>query len=79
MDTLALFGLSVAMSFVASGLVTKLYDFLFAFYQGLLGAGLDPRTLRATFFIPTVVVPPLFIAHALIFWLLIRRPRHRAG
>lgn len=47
-------------------------DLLFAFYQGLFGAGLDPRTLGAAFFIPTLVVPPLLVTHGLIFWLLVR-------
>ena len=47
-------------------------DLLFAFYQGVFGTGLDPRTLGAAFFIPTVVVPALLITHALIFWLLVR-------
>src|SRR5262249_38342542 len=46
-------------------------DFILAFYQGLFGARIDPGMLGAAFFIPTVVVPPLFIAHALIFWLLV--------
>ncbi len=47
-------------------------DLLFAFYQGLFGIQLDPRMLGAAFFIPTAVVPPLIITHALIFWLLVR-------
>jgi hypothetical protein len=47
-------------------------DLLFAFYQGLFGVQLDARMLGAAFFIPTAVVPPLLITHALIFWLLVR-------
>jgi hypothetical protein len=47
-------------------------DLLFAFYQGLFGARLDPGLLGAAFFIPTAVVPPLLITHVLIFWLLVR-------
>jgi hypothetical protein len=47
-------------------------DLLFAFYQGVFGVRLDPRTLGAAFFIPTVVVPALLITHALIFRLLAR-------
>lgn len=47
-------------------------DLLFAFYQGLFGAGLDPRMLGAAFFIPTAVVPPLLIVHVLIFRILVR-------
>jgi hypothetical protein len=51
-------------------------DFLLAFYQGLVGVQIDPRMLGAAFFIPTALVPPLFITHGLIFWLLVR-PRQR--
>ncbi len=47
-------------------------DLLFAFYQGAFTAQLDPRTLGAAFYIPTVVVPPALVTHGLIFWLLVR-------
>ena len=47
-------------------------DFLYAFYLGQFGVQIDPGALGAAFFIPTVVVPPLFITHLLIFWLLLR-------
>jgi hypothetical protein len=47
-------------------------DILFAFYQGLFGARLEAGMLGAAFFITTAVVPPLFILHGLIFWLLVR-------
>ena len=47
-------------------------DFLYAFYQGQFGVQIAPGALGAAFFLPTVVVPPLFITHALIFWLLLR-------
>ena len=47
-------------------------DLLYAFYQGQFGVQIDPRALGAAFFIPTLVVPPLFITHCLIFWLLLR-------
>ena len=47
-------------------------DLLYAFYQGQFGVQIDPGALGAAFFIPTVVVPPLFITHLLIFWLLLR-------
>jgi hypothetical protein len=50
-------------------------DFLFAFYQGLVGVRFNVGLLGAAFFIPTVAVPPLFITHGLIFWLLLARPR----
>jgi hypothetical protein len=48
-------------------------DLLFAFYQGLFGVQLDARTLGAAFFIPTAIVPPLLITHALVFRLLVRK------
>jgi hypothetical protein len=31
-------------------------DLLYAFYQGLIGVGIDPATLRAAFYIPTELV-----------------------
>jgi hypothetical protein len=48
-------------------------DLLNAFYQGLIGVGIDARDLGAAFYIPTAIVPPLLITHGLIFWLLLRR------
>ena len=47
-------------------------DLLYAFYQGQFGVQIDPRALGAAFFLPTVVVPPLFITHLLIFLFLLR-------
>jgi hypothetical protein len=47
-------------------------DFLAAFYRAPL-AGLQPGMLGASFFIVTVLVPPLLASHFLIFRLLIRR------
>ena len=46
-------------------------DLLFAIVQGLR-VQLDPGALGAAFFIPTAVVPPLLVTHALIFRLLVR-------
>jgi hypothetical protein len=47
-------------------------DLLNAFYQGMIAtpdrAGLG--ALGAAFYIPTLIVPPLFVTHGLIFWLL---------
>ena len=74
------FAISVLMSFVAFGVVTKLY--LWPWLQtrrrneALLAlvvphVPLDARTLGAAFFIPTAIVPPLLIAHALVFRLLV--------
>ncbi len=47
-------------------------DLLFAFYQGLIGVGIEPGQLGAAFFIPTVPVPLLLITHGLVFWMLVR-------
>jgi len=46
-------------------------DLLLAAYQGL-HVQIDPGALGAAFFIPTAIVPPLLVTHALIFWLLVR-------
>lgn len=48
-------------------------DLLDALYQGQIGARIGPGSLGAAFFIPTVIVPPLLVTHALIFRLLLRR------
>jgi hypothetical protein len=47
-------------------------DLLYAFYQGLFGVGLNTGQLRATYVIPTLIVPLLFITHGLVFRLLLR-------
>ena len=47
-------------------------DLLHAIYEGQIGVGIDPGSLGAAFFIPTVVVPPLLVLLGLIFWLLMR-------
>ena len=52
-------------------------DLLYAFYQGQIGAGIDPAALGAAFYIPTLVVPPLLVTHAMIFWLLLRARAQR--
>ncbi len=44
-------------------------DLLFAFYQGQR-TELEPGALGAAFYIPTAIVPPLLVTHALIFLLL---------
>ena len=49
-------------------------DLLNAFFQGVIGLP-NPGALGATFFIPTLIVPPLLVTHGLMFWLLLR-PRH---
>jgi hypothetical protein len=47
-------------------------DLLFAYYQGIVGAPQPPGSLGAAFFIPTLIVPPLLVTHALIFRQLLR-------
>ena len=47
-------------------------DLLHAIYEGQIGVGIDPGSLGAAFYIPTVVVPALLVLHGLIFWLLLR-------
>jgi hypothetical protein len=47
-------------------------DLLFAFYQGLVGVGIQPSSLGAGYFIPTVLVPLLLCTHAMLFVLLLR-------
>jgi len=53
-------------------------DFLFAFYQGFVGAQLDPRMFGAAFYIPTDMVSPYLITHVMIFRLLVRARTLRA-
>lgn len=46
-------------------------DLLFALFKGAR-VNLDPGSLGAGFYIPTAIVPPLLVSHALIFGLLLR-------
>ena len=46
-------------------------DLVNAFYQGLL----NDVQLGAAYYIPTFAVPALFVTHAMIFTMLIRRTR----
>ena len=46
-------------------------DFLAAVAQGLRYT--QPAEMRATYFIPIFVVPPLFVSHLLIFWVLVAK------
>ena len=48
-------------------------DLVYAFYQGLIGVGIEPSQLGAAYFIPTVLVPLLLITHGLMFRLLLQR------
>jgi len=47
-------------------------DLLFAFYQGTIGVGIEPPSLGAAWFIPTVAVPFLLWTHVLVFASLLR-------
>ena len=47
-------------------------DLSFAFYQGVIGVGIDPASLGAAWFIPTVCVPLLLWSHVLTFAMLLR-------
>ncbi len=47
-------------------------DLLYAFYNGLVGVELQPGSLGAAFFIPTAIVPLLFLTHVMIFRLLLQ-------
>ena len=49
-------------------------DLLFAIYQGPR-LQIEAGDFGAAFFIPTAIVPPLLVTHALIFKLLLRRER----
>ena len=50
-------------------------DLLFAFYQGTTGVGIEPASLGAAWFIPTVAVPLLLWTHVLVFARLLRTSR----
>jgi hypothetical protein len=52
-------------------------DLLFAFYQGTIGVRINPGSLGAAYFIPTVAVPAALVTHGLIFWLLLRGRREQ--
>jgi hypothetical protein len=74
MATLALYGgRSWAIPVVWVFNVWGALDLLFAFYQGEIGVRIEPGSLGAAYFIPTVLVPALLIMHGLIFWLLLRK------
>ena len=53
-------------------------DLLYAYYDALFGVGLPPGAMGAAIYIPTVIVPPLLVAHALMFRVLLATP-HGAG
>src|SRR5882757_10795095 len=47
-------------------------DLLYAYYDGLFGVGLAPGVMGAAVYIPTVLVPPLLVAHVMMFRVLWR-------
>jgi hypothetical protein len=46
-------------------------DLLYAYYNGIM-LKLEPGLFGAAFYIPTMIVPPLLVTHALIFLILLR-------
>ena len=50
-------------------------DLLFAYYQGAIGVGIDPASLGAAWFIPTLAAPLLLWTHVLVFAILLRPAR----
>jgi hypothetical protein len=50
-------------------------DLLYAYYDAILGVGLPPGAMGAAIYIPTVIVPPLLVAHALMFRVLLSATR----
>jgi hypothetical protein len=74
---IAVLGLSVRASWAMLAVwifnIEGTLDLLFAYYQGIIGAPQPPGSLGAAFFIPTLIVPPLLVTHALIFRQLLRR------
>ena len=47
-------------------------DLLNAIYEGGMGAKIDPSMLGSAFYIPTAIVPPLLVTHALVSLVLVR-------
>jgi hypothetical protein len=73
---IAVLGLSVHASWAMLAVwifsIEGTTDLLFAYYQGIVGVPQPPGSLGAAFFIPTLIVPPLLVTHALIFRQLLR-------
>jgi hypothetical protein len=53
-------------------------DLLYAFYDGIV-LEIEPGLFGAAFYIPTMIVPPLLLIHALIFLILLRTEKTPAG
>jgi hypothetical protein len=54
-------------------------DLILAIYQGQIGIGIGPGSLGAAYYIPTLIVPPLLVTHALMFRLLLQGAPLRAA
>lgn len=54
-------------------------DLLYALLQGRFISQVDPASLGATYFIPTLLVPALLLTHVVVFWLLFTRKSLTAG
>jgi hypothetical protein len=50
-------------------------DLVFAYYQGAVGVGIEPASLGAAWFIPTLAVPFLLWTHVMIFAVSLRTSR----
>jgi hypothetical protein len=64
---------SYAVSLVWFFNILGFIDFLVAVTQGLRYS--QPTEMGAAYFIPILAVPPLFVSHLLIFWMLIAKSR----
>jgi hypothetical protein len=49
-------------------------DLLYAYYNGIM-LEIEPGLFGAAFYIPTMIVPPLLVIHALIFLILLRKEK----
>src|SRR5262245_8832861 len=55
-------------------------DLVYAFYNGLIGVRPPPGSMGVAFFIPTAIVPLLFLTHGMMFRLLLgARSERRAA
>jgi hypothetical protein len=61
---------SWALGFVWLLNIEGTFDCLLAYYQGVVGVGLPPGALGATFYIPTLIVPPLLVTHLAMYRIL---------
>jgi hypothetical protein len=50
-------------------------DLLYAYYDAMFGVGLPPGAMGAAIYIPIVIVPPLLVAHAMMFRVLLSATR----